>query len=352
VGYLHTGMDKQAESKIWQHFIPMTDRMDYLSPWTNNIAFCLSVERLLGCEVPERGVYLRVILCELSRIASHLVWLGTHAMDIGAVGMSLYTFREREQILQLFEAQTGTRMTVNGMRIGGLPQDVPEGWTDRTLKFVDEFEARWVPDYDKLLRKNPMWLMRTQGIGIMTREELIAWGVTGPCLRASGIDYDLRKHMPYGGYENFEFDVPTGEISDVWNRYLCRMEEMHQSCRIIRQALKNLPGGRVITDDPHVALPDRDKLHESMESLIHHFKLVCHGIQVPEGEAYVPTEGSKGEIGYYIVSDGGGKPVRIKTRSPSFCNLQAIEEMVRGRLVADVVAVIGSLDIVLGEIDR
>ncbi len=351
IGFLHTGIEKTSENKRYVHVIPMTDRLDYLAPPMNNLAFCLTTEKLLGCEMPDRAKYLRVIMCELARMGSHLVWLATHALDIGAMTVFLYCWREREMILDLNEEISGVRMMTSYIRVGGVMKDATPEWLAKVRKFVDYFPAK-IDEYELLLTNNPIWLDRTQGVGAMTREEAINWSLSGPALRASGVDFDFRKKRPYSGYENFEFDVPVGKNGDVYDRYLMRVEEMRQSRRIVDQALNNLPGGPCNVEDNKISLPDRDTLHSSMEALIHHFKLVSEGVNVPEGETYVPIEGPRGEVGFYIVSDGSGVPYRVKLRAPSFMAIPGMCKMMDGSYVADVVSVIGSIDIVMGEVDR
>ena len=351
IGYLHTGIEKTSENKRYVHVIPMTDRLDYLSPPQNNLAFCLSTEKLLQCEIPERAQHLRVIMCELGRIGSHLVWLATHALDIGAMTVFLYCWREREMILDLNEEISGVRMMTSYIRVGGVMKDATSEWLGKVRKFVDYIPAK-IDEYERLLTNNPIWLDRTQGVGVMTREQAINWSLSGPALRASGVDFDFRKKRPYSGYENFEFNVPTGKNGDVYDRYLVRVEELRQSRRIVAQALNKLPNGPYKAQDNKVSLPDRDTLHTSMEALIHHFKLVSEGINVPKGETYVPTEGPRGEVGFYIVSDGSNVPYRVKLRAPSFMAIPGMCEMMSGTFIADVVAIIGSIDIVMGEVDR
>jgi len=351
IGYLHTGIEKTSENKRYVHVIPMTDRLDYLSPPQNNLAFCLTTEKLLQCEIPPRAQYLRVIMCELARIGSHLVWLATHALDIGAMTVFLYCWREREMILDLNEEISGVRMMTSYIRIGGVMKDATPEWLGKVRKFIDYLPAK-IDEYERLLTHNPIWLDRTQGVGVMTREEAINWSLSGPALRASGVDFDFRKKRPYGGYENFEFDIPVGKNGDVYDRYLMRVEELRQSRRIVAQALNNLPDGPYKVQDNKVSLPERDTLHTSMESLIHHFKLVSEGVSVPKGETYVPTEGPRGEVGFYIVSDGSNVPYRVKLRAPSFMAIPGMCQMMSGSFVADVVAIIGSIDIVMGEVDR
>ena len=351
IGYLHTGIEKTSEIKRYNHVIPMTDRLDYLSPPSNNLAFCLTAEKLLQCEIPPRGNYLRVIMCELGRLGSHLVWLATHALDIGAMTIFLYCWREREMILDLNEEISGVRMMTSYLRIGGVAFDSTPEWLANVRKFVDYLPAK-IDEYERLLTHNPIWLDRTQGVGVMSREDAINWSLSGPALRASGVDMDFRKTRPYSGYENFKFDVPVGKNGDVYDRYLMRVEEMRQSREIIDQALKGLPDGPYKTQDNKISLPDRETLHTSMEALIHHFKLVSEGVNVPAGETYVPTEGPRGEVGFYIVSDGSGIPYRAKMRAPSFMAIPGMCKMMEGCFIADVVAVIGSIDIVMGEVDR
>lgn len=351
IGYLHTGIEKTAENKRYAHCIPMTDRLDYLNPPGNNLAFCLTTEKLLGVEAPKRAQYLRVIMCELARIGSHLLWLGTHALDIGAMTVFLYAWREREMILDLNEIISGVRMMTSYIRVGGVAQDAPPEWIKGVQHFVDIFSAK-VDEYEYLLTKNPIWMDRTQGVGVFSRDEAINYSLSGPALRASGVDWDFRKKRPYSSYQDFKFDTPVGKNGDVYDRYQVRVAEMRQSREIIVQALKNLPGGPCTVEDAKVALPPREKLKTSMEALIHHFKLVSEGFQVPKGEAYVPIEGPRGEVGFYIVSDGSGTPYRVKLRAPSFMAIPGMCKMMEGNFIADVVAIIGSIDIVMGEVDR
>ncbi len=351
IGYLHTGIEKTSENKRYVHVIPMTDRLDYLNPPGNNLAFCLTTEKLLECDIPLRAQYLRVIMCELARIGSHLVWLATHALDIGAMTVFLYCWREREMILDLNEEVSGVRMMTSYIRVGGVMKDATPQWLNNVRKFIDYFPAK-IDEYERLLTKNPIWLDRTQGIGAMTREEALDWSLSGPALRASGVNFDFRKQRPYCSYGDFKFDVPVGKDGDVYERYLLRVEELRQSRRIIMQALDNLPEGPYKAEDNKVSLPDRDTLHTSMEALIHHFKLVSEGVSVPKGETYVPTEGPRGEVGFYIVSDGSNTPYRVKLRAPSFIAIPGMCKMMERAYIADVVAVIGSIDIVMGEVDR
>ena len=353
IGYLHTGIEKTCEGLTWHQAITATDRTDYLAPMSNNLSYILAAEKLFGIteDVPPRAQYLRVLLCELTRVGSHLVWLGTQAMDLGATSVFLYCFRERETILSIFEFISGVRMMTSYFRLGGLAADVPDGFEDRVREVVRTFPDR-INDYETLLTKNPIFLDRTQGTGAMSKEEAVAWGVTGPMLRAVGVPYDVRKAFPYSSYGDFAFDVPVRQNGDVYDRYLVRVAEMRQSLRIVEQALDRLPGGEIRLDNPRVTLPKREKMYHSMESLIHHFKLVTEGPKCPPGEAYVAIESPRGELGCTVVSDGTSKPQRVRFRAPSFLHVQALPQMMEGRLVADVVAAIGSTDIVLGEIDR
>jgi len=351
IGFLHTGIEKTSEAKRYVHVIPMTDRLDYLSPPGNNLAFCLTVEKLLQTDVPERAKFLRVIMCELARMASHLVWLATHALDIGAMTVFLYCWREREMILDLNEEISGVRMMTSYIRLGGVAQDSTPGWLQSVRNFIEYFPAK-IDEYERLLTHNPIWLDRTQNIGVMSREEAINWSMSGPVLRASGVNWDLRKQRPYSGYENFEFEVPTEKNGDIYDRYLVRVAELRQSREIVKQALKKLPSGPYKVDDNKISLPNRKTLKSSMEALIHHFKLVSEGVSVPKGETYVPVEGPRGEVGFYIVSDGSNVPSRVKLRAPSFMAIPGMCKMMEGCFIADVVGIIGSIDIVMGEVDR
>ena len=351
IGYLHTGIEKTCEAKFYQQVVPMTDRIDYLCPMTNNLAYCLAVEKLLGLEIPPRAQWLRVMLNELTRINSHLVWLGTHAMDIGAMTVFLYCFRERENILRLFEAVSGQRMMTSYFRIGGVAIEPPLDFFDRVKKFNDAFPEH-VDEYEGLLTKNPIFVNRLKDVAYISKEDALALCATGPTLRASGIDVDLRRDAPYSGYENFKFAVPTSTVGDVYARYLVRVQELRESQKIVTQALEGIPEGPVKADAPKVVLPDREKMKTQMEALIYHFKIVTEGFTVPEGEVYQAVESPRGEMGYYVVSDGTAKPYRVHMRSPSFANLQTLPTMCEGRLIADVVAAIGSIDIVLGDVDR
>ena len=351
IGYLHTGIEKTCEAKFYQQVIPLTDRINYLDPLSNNLCYCLAVEKLLGLEIPERAQWIRVLLTELSRLNSHLIWLGTHAMDIGALTVFLYTFREREEILRLFEAVAGQRMMTSYFRIGGLSMEPPIDWLDRVQAFINILPEK-IDEYTNLLSGNPIFMNRLKGVGYLSAEDAIALGVTGPPLRASGVDWDLRRDMPYSGYEKFKFHVPTSTAGDTWARYEVRLIEMRESVKIVQQALDGMPGGPVKADAPKIVLPDREKMKTQMEALIHHFKIVTEGFPVPAGEVYQAIECGHGQTGYYVVSDGTAKPYRVHMRYPSFATLQALETMAKGRLIADLVAVIGSIDIVLGEIDR
>jgi NADH-quinone oxidoreductase subunit D len=351
IGYLHTGMEKLFEYKKYQQGIVITDRMDYLNPLGNNLAYCMAVEKLLGIEIPERAQVIRVLMCELQRIASHMVWLGTHALDIGAMTVFFYCFREREKILNMIEAASGERMTPSYFRIGGLMMDLPAGFEKRCRQFLEGFPAS-LADFHDLLSGNRIFQKRTKGVGIISAEDAIDWGLTGPSLRGSGVALDIRRANPYSGYENYDFEIPVETGCDVWSRYMVRMREMPESIKIIRQAVDRLKPGPVKADAPKVVLPDREAMKTHMDALIHHFLIVAEGFNVPAGEVYQAIEGSKGELGVYIKSDGGPKPARVHVRGPSFINLSALPLMTEGEMIADLVAVIGSLDIVLGEIDR
>jgi NADH-quinone oxidoreductase subunit D len=351
IGYLHTGMEKLFEYKKYQQGIVITDRMDYLNPLGNNLAYVMAAEKLLGLEIPERAQVIRVLMCELQRIASHMVWLGTSALDLGAMSVFFFCFRQREKILNLIEAASGGRMTPSYFRIGGLMMDLPAGFDNRCKQFSEDFPEA-LNTFDTLATGNTIWQSRTQGVGVIDKEEAINWGLTGPCLRGSGVELDLRKANPYTGYETYDFDIPTETDGDVWSRYKVRMRELNESHKIVRQALERLKPGPIKADAPKVVLPDRDDMRKHMDSLIHHFLIVAEGFNVPEGEVYHAIEASKGELGVYMKSNGGPKPERVHFRGPSFVNLSALPVMSEGEMVADVVAIIGSLDIVLGEIDR
>jgi NADH-quinone oxidoreductase subunit D len=351
IGYLHTGMEKLFEYKKYQQGIVITDRMDYLNPLGNNLAYVMAVEKLLGLEIPERAQTIRVLMCELQRIASHLVWLGTHALDIGAMTVFFYCFREREKILNLIEAASGGRLTPSYFRIGGLMMDLPSGFERRVKQFTDDFPGA-ADEFDSLLTGNRIFQKRTQNVGRISAEDAIDWGLSGPSLRGSGVKLDLRRANPYTGYEKYDFEVPVEYDCDVWARYKVRMREMRESHKIVIQALSRLRPGSVKADAPKVVLPDREAMKTHMDALIHHFLIVAEGFDVPAGEVYQAIEASKGELGVYVKSDGGPKPARVHFRGPSFVNLSALPLMAEGAMVADIVAIIGSLDIVLGEIDR
>ena len=351
IGYLHTGIEKTMESKTYAQVIPLTDRMDYVASLSNNLAYLLSVEKLLDIQAPLKAQFVRVLLTELTRIASHLVWVGSHAHDIGAMSMLLYAFREREKLLDIFELCSGQRMMTSYFRIGGLAQDIPEGFESKVREVLNTFPDR-INDYENLLTKNRIWLNRTVGVGKISADDAIDWGVSGPILRACGVGWDIRKSNPYSGYDRFDFDIPTRKNGDVYDRYLVRLEEMRQSLRIVKQALDGIPGGDFVARVPGVVLPPKEEVLSNIEALIFQFKLVVEGFSPPAGEVYHSIESPKGELGYYIVSDGSNKPCRIRVRPPCFVNLSALPKMIEGRLIADVVATIGSIDIVLGEVDR
>jgi len=351
IGYLHTGIEKEMEYRTYHQNITLVDRIEYLSSYHEELAYCLAVEKLLGIDVPKRAQYIRVIMAELNRIASHLVWLGTSALDLNVSSLLMYCFRDREEIMELSEIVSGQRMMPGYFRIGGVQQDLPEEFFPRVRRFLDEFPRR-LEEYEALLTHNLVWRERNEGVAVLRPEDALAYGVTGPVLRGSGIAYDVRKAFPYSSYDEFEFDVPLGKNGDAYDRYLVRMEEMRQSRRIVLQALDRLPEGPVLIDDRKVALPPRRELVRSMEAVIHQFKLVSEGIHPPKGEAYAAVESPRGEKGYYIVSDGSNRPVRVRVRSPSFSNLQALPVMVQGGMLADVVVAIASIDIVLGDVDR
>lgn len=351
IGFLHTGIEKTAESKLYYKVIPTTDRMDYLAPMSNNLGYCLAVEKLLGIEVPEKVKYARVCLTELTRVMSHLVWVGTHALDIGAMSMLLYAFRERELIIDLYEACAGQRMMTTYFRIGGLAYDLPKDF-DKIVNEILKKVPEGIKDYERLLNDNKIFRKRTIGVAEINAEDAISAGLTGPSLRGSGVNLDLRKANPYSGYEKFEFDVPVGKNGDVYDRYLVRMEEMKQSLRIAKQALDGMPEGPYRARIPGVVLPPKEDVLSKMESLIFHFKIITEGFKPPRGAVYQGIESPKGELGYYISSDGTTKPHRMRVRPPSFVNLSALPLLCEGRMVADVIAAIGSIDIVLGEVDR
>ncbi len=353
IGFLHTGIEKQCEAEKWHQVTTLTDRVDYLANLNNNLTYALAVEKLLAMTdvIPPMAVWMRVLLCELQRINSHCVWLGTHALDIGAMTVFFYCFREREDILRIFEFFSGQRLMTSYIRIGGLALEPPRGWEKMVRKFIDAFPEK-VDQYEDLLDNNPIWKIRTQGVGSMPVQQMIDCGITGPMLRAAGINWDIRKDEPYSSYEKFDFSVPTGTENDVYARYRIRLEEMRQSAKIVRQALDGMPSGPWAAEAPKVVLPDREKMKTQMESLIYHFKIVTEGVRVPAGEVYQVTESPRGEIGYYIVSNGSTRPHRFFMRTPSFGNLQALAPMIEGKLIADTIASMGSMDFVLGDVDR
>jgi len=351
IGFLHTGIEKEFEVKNYQQGVTLTDRIDYLAPLSNNLVYCLAAEKLLGLEIPPLAQWTRVMLTELTRLNSHLVWLGTHAIDIGAMSVFLYAFREREEILRIFEMFSGQRMMTSYFRIGGLALPHPRGWQKRVKDFIDIFPSR-IDEYEELLTNNRIWTGRTKGVGFISLEDMLALGVTGPMLRAAGLSVDARKDSPYSSYEKFDFTVPTRTENDVYARYLLRIEEMRQSQKIVKQALEGMPSGSHQADAPGIVLPDREKMKTQMESLIYHFKIVTEGFRVPEGEVYQAVESPRGEVGCYMVSDGTQKPYRVHWRGPSFGNLQCTSRLVEGTLIADVIAALGSMDFVLGDTDR
>ncbi len=360
IGYLHRGDEKIAENMTWNQFVPYTDRLDYLAPLANNVAYALAVEKLMGIDdkLPPRCQYIRVICCELARISAHLLGLGAFAMDVGAMTVFLHTFTEREKIYNFAEALTGARFTTSYTRIGGVLRDTPRGWCGTIAKFCDEVLVS-IDDAERLLTRNRIWVDRTKEVGTISGEQALDYGLTGPNLRASGVDYDVRKAHPYLCYGDFEFDIPVGSVGDSYDRYLVRMEEMRQSVRIIRQALQTIPGGAdnasgepVDVPDGKVVLPSKNKVLTSMEELIHQFMLVTQGQNAPKGEVYFGAENPKGELGFYINSRGGGTPYRLKIRAPSFCNLSILPVLLPGNLMSDVVTILGSLDFVMGECDR
>ena len=352
IGYLHRGIEKLSESMTYPQALTLTDRLDYTSALSNNLAYCLAVEKLLDINIPKRAQYLRVLMAELQRIAAHLLWVATHALDLGAMTLLFYAFRERETILEILELATGARLTPSFIRIGGLANDIPADFLPRVKAFVEDFPRR-VDDYETLLTDNIIWKKRTTNIAPMSAEECIQYGITGPVLRASGVCYDVRKAYPYSSYEDFDFEIPLGSHGDVYDRYLVRMKEMRQSNRIVQQAAQKLPVGPVTAvDAPLVVPPAKEDVGRDIAALIRHFKIMQEGFRPPCGEVYASIESSKGELGFYLISDGSNKPFRMKIRPPSFINLAALPKMIEGQMVADVVAAIGSIDIVLGEIDR
>ncbi len=351
IGFLHRGVEKLSEHRTYHQILPLTDRLDYLAPMSNNLGYILAVEKLMDVEVPERAETIRIIMAELTRLESHLVWLACHALDIGAMTVFIYAFRERETVMEIYELISGARMTSNFFRVGGLSQDVPDEFVKKVGDFIDAMPG-YLDQYEGLLTTNPIWLKRTVGNGIISAEDAIDIGLTGPALRGSGVDWDLRRDNSYSGYDKYQFKVPTGENCDTFDRYKVRLIEMREACKIVRQGLDRLKPGPVLADCPQVCYPPKENVYNSIEGLIHHFKIASEGFAAPEGEVYQGVEAPKGELGFYIVSDGGNKPERLRIRPPSFVNLQAIEQMSVGTMIADLVAVIGTLDIVLGEIDR
>lgn len=351
VGYLHRGDEKIAENMHYNQFVPYTDRLDYLAPLANNVAYALAVEKLMGWEVPERGRAIRVICCELARISAHLLGVGVFAMDVGAMTVFLYTFTEREKIYNLCEQLTGARFTTSYTRVGGQVRDLPDGFEAAVRKFLGEVEPV-IDEIDKLLTRNAIFMARTQGLGIITKEDAIGYGITGPNLRGSGVEHDLRKTQPYLDYQKYSFDIPIGTTGDCYDRYLVRMEEMRQSVKILRQVFDQLPGGPINVADAKGLLPNKEKVMMKMEELIHHFIISTQGIDAPAGEVYFAAENPKGELGFYIHSKGGGVPYRLKIRSPSFLNLSVLSKIMPGHMLSDIPSVLGSLDFVMGECDR
>ncbi len=352
IGYLHRGIEKMCEGRTYHQCMPLMNRLDYLAGEVNNFGYCLAVEKLLGIEVPKRAQYIRVIMAELTRIASHIFWLGTSGHDLGAMTPLFYGFREREKIMDLCEMVSGARMFPLYCRIGGLAADLPDGFVAKAMEFVREFPEKW-KDYDNLLTKNIIWKQRTVGVGVMSADEALDWGWSGPMARGSGVDWDLRRDNPYSSYEDFDFDVPLGtKAGDTYSRYLVRMQEMLQSNRILRQALEKLPAGDIKVDDPRVSLPPKEKVYTDIAALINHFKLIQEGIIPPKGEIYQAIEAPNGELGFYLISDGTAQPFRVKVRAPSFVVLNATNKLATGRLFADLIAIIGTMDIVLADVDR
>jgi NADH-quinone oxidoreductase subunit D len=352
IGYLHTGIEKSCEDKTYSQAITLTDRMDYLNPLGNNLVYCLAVEKLLDLKVPKRAQYIRVMLAELQRISSHMVWLGTHALDMGAMSVMLYCFREREEILKIFERFAGQRMMTSYIRIGGIALQPPAGWREMVKRLVENTPPR-IDEYEALLTENPIWQGRLKGVGALSAETLIGLSTTGPGLRAAGVAYDVRKAFPYSSYEEFDFNIPTRTESDCFARYLVRLQEMRESIKIVKQAMDKITDeGEFKADAPGIIPPEREKMKTEMEALIYHFKIFTEGFSPPPGEAFVSVESPRGELGCFIASDGSPKPLRAHFRGPSFVNLQALPTMVKGQLIADTVACIGTIDIVLGEVDR
>jgi len=351
IGYLHRGTEKIAENLLYHQFVPYTDRLDYMAGMSNNLAYVMAVEKLLDIEVTERAKYIRVVAAELSRIAGHLLCVGAWGLDLGAMTVLLYAFREREMVLDLFEMICGARMTHNYLRVGGVRYDLQPAFKEKCLEFVDLLPQR-LKDYEQLLTENRIWLKRNKAVGVISAEDAINLGMSGPIVRGAGVKWDIRKDEPYLVYDRFAFDIPTGENGDCFDRYIVRMEEMRQAAKIIKQALSQIPDGKPCVDMPEVVLPPRKDIETNMEALINHFKLISHGFKVPKGEAYASIESPKGELGFYIVSDGSERPFRVKIRAPSFVNLQAISPMCKDRYLADVIAVVSSLDPVFGEADK
>jgi NADH-quinone oxidoreductase subunit D len=352
IGYLHTGIEKNCEAKTYTQAITLTDRLDYLAPLSNNLCYCLAVEKLLRLEIPKRAQYIRVLLTELTRIASHLVWVGTHAIDLGAMSVFLYSFREREEILKIFEFVSGQRMMTSYFRIGGLALEPPPGWLDHVSRVIDALPGH-IDEYEDLLTTNRIWLGRTQGVGILSAADAIAMGASGPMLRGSGVAYDVRKAFPYSSYDEFDFEVQTQTAGDCFARYQVRVAEIRESIKIVRQAMNKIPAeGPIRTVAPGIVPPSREEMKSSIEGLIYHFKIFTEGFAPPPGEVYQVIESPRGELGFFVASDGSAKPYRVKVRAPSFINLQSLSKLTEGRLIADVVACIGTTDIVLGEVDR
>ena len=352
IGYLHTGIEKNMEAKTYSQAITMTDRIDYLAPLSNNLCYCLAVEKILGIEIPKRAQYIRVLLTEMTRIASHLVWLGTHAIDLGAMSVFLYTFREREEIMKIFEYVSGQRMMTSYFRIGGIALEPPPNWLDHIRRVIDALPAH-IDEYEGLLTNNRIWLGRTKGVGIISAEDAIAMGASGPMLRGSGVAYDIRKAFPYSSYEEFDFDIQTQTAGDCFARYQVRVAEIRESIKIVRQAVEKVPAeGPIKATAPGIIAPSREEMKSSIEGLIYHFKIYTEGFAPPPGEVYQAIESPRGELGFFVASDGSAHPYRVKVRAPSFINLQTLPKLCEGRLIADVVACIGTTDIVLGEVDR
>jgi NADH-quinone oxidoreductase subunit D len=352
IGYLHTGIEKNMEAKTYSQAITMTDRIDYLAPLSNNLCYCLAVEKILGIEIPKRAQYIRVLLTEMTRIASHLVWLGTHAIDLGAMSVFLYTFREREEIMNIFEYVSGQRMMTSYFRIGGIALEPPPNWLDHIRRVIDSLPAH-IDEYEGLLTNNRIWLARTKGVGIISAEDAIAMGASGPMLRGSGVPYDVRKAFPYSSYDEFDFDIQTQTAGDCFARYQVRVAEIRESIKIVRQAMEKVPAeGPIRATAPGIIPPSREEMKSSIEGLIYHFKIYTEGFAPPPGEVYQAIESPRGELGFFVASDGSSNPYRVKVRAPSFINLQTLPKLCEGRLIADVVACIGTTDIVLGEVDR